>query len=199
VKPASGLKESREALAAGARPLERGEPAPLDRMENRWGVLEPTEPIATERYVPPSAPDWLQRSLSRLPAWARPPVVGAAGVTALTSGRMVDMFPRMLRDPLALGVVLFAAAAGAAAGLAFSLVRPKLERLGAVGDILTGVVCVATCLVTFLVVPPLVFGDRVVGVSTSEDVVMLVVCSLLLGALVGSWFHAARKRDADGA
>jgi hypothetical protein len=191
------LKESREALAAGTQPLGGGETAPLDRLENRWGTLEPTEPIPGERYVPPSAPDWLQRFLARLPAWARPAVVGTAAVTAFMSGRMLYIFPHRRFDPMAVGFILFAAASGAVGGLTFSLVRPKLERLGAVGDILTGIACVATCLVVFLVVPPLVFGDRVVGVSTPGDVVMLGVCSVLLGSLVGSWFNAAWKPDAD--
>ncbi len=189
------LQQSREALAAGTQPPEGDETASLDRLENRWGTLEPTEPVPGERYVPPSAPDWFQRSLARLPVWVRPAVVGAAAVTVFMSGRLLYLFPHRLLDPLAVGVILFAAASGVASGLTFSLVRPKLERLGTIGDILTGIACVATCLVVFLAVPPLVFGDRVKGASTAEDFIMLAVCSLLLGSLVGGWFNAARKQD----
>jgi len=196
------LKESREALAEGALPLEPGAAAPLDRLENFWGTREPVEEPPAERYVPPSAPDWLQRTLARLPPRARPVAVGAAAMAAFAISRIPVMVPNGLRGtavlPGAAGMILAAAASGAAGGLAFSLVRPKLEPRGAIGDILTGIVSVTTFLVIFLVVLPLVFGDPVVGVSTSEDVVVLVVCSVLLGSLVGSFFNAARKRDADG-
>lgn len=184
------------------QPLERREAAPLDRPENYWGTLEPTEAPPGERYVPPAAPDWLQRSLSRLPAWARPAVVGAVGMAALMAGRIPLMAPRGLRGtavlPGAAGMVLAAAASGALGGMVFSLLRPRLEPRGALGDVLTGIACVTASLVAFLVVLPRAFGDQVRGVSTSEDVVMLVICSLLFGSYVGALFNAARRRGENG-
>jgi len=195
------LKESREALAADARPLERGGAAPLDRPENFWGTPEPAEEPPAERYVP-STPEWAQRFLARLPVWARPAVLGAAAGMVLASIRVLDALPRILREPRhlleAAGVMLLVAAMGAVGGVAFSLVRPKLKPLGWIGDVATGVVCVTAYMCTLFVVAPLLFGEQGPVVRDAEGAVAFAGFCLFFGTIVGlSWFDAARRRDAD--
>jgi hypothetical protein len=90
--------------------------------------------------------------------------------------------------------MLVAATAAAAGGLAFSLIRPGLEPLGGVGDVLTGMVCVAAYMLAISAAAPTAFGAPAVG-GIVEAVGAAVLCSLLFGPVVGlTWFYAARKR-----
>jgi transcriptional regulator with XRE-family HTH domain len=134
--------------------------------------------------------------IGRLPEWARPAAFGAVVVAAITSVRALFLIPAMVAKPAillaALATVLLGAAAGAVGGLAFSLIRPKLARLGRMGDYLTGIVCMAAYLGAFGVVALLEYG-----IPPGRDLVMWLViggfCTVLFGIAMGRGLHGPRS------
>ncbi|SOD02504.1 hypothetical protein SAMN05216486_10397 [bacterium JGI 053] len=134
--------------------------------------------------------------IDRLPKWARPAAFGAIMLALMTSARILFLLPSMLRSPIAvltaLGTVLLAAAAGGVGGLAYSLTRPRLQRLGWVGGYLSGFVSVAAYMGAIGIV-----ALFVLGMPDRRDLVpMLVIgafCSALFGTLVGKIINDARS------
>ena len=82
-------------------------------------------------------------------------------------------------------VILAAAGAGAAAGLAYSLVRPTLRTRGVVGAYLTGIVCV------FAYMGALAIAVSDIGMFEDRSgVVIFTLVSLFFGLVMGhTWFR----------
>lgn len=104
--------------------------ARAEYVEKRFGPLPP-----------PPSPGGLVRAiglLERVPAWARPAAIGAAILGAIVGLRIVFVLPAMASQPRrfaeALVALIAAMGAGAAGGLAYSLTRSTLRRLGRPGD-----------------------------------------------------------------
>jgi hypothetical protein len=195
------LSASREALAASHGAGRSGEIAAAEasQRERRPEPHGPEQRPRGDEHVPDNAPAWLRRQLGRLPVWARPAAAGAFGLAVITGVRAVAVLPRAASEPRMLleagAAMLVVATAGAAGGLAFSLIRPRLETLGGVGDVFTGMVCVAAYMLAIFAVAPMAFGARAVGGGIIEAVAAAVFCIFLFGPVVGlTWFYAARKR-----
>lgn len=155
---------------------------------------------ARERYerehlgpppLPPNTPAWLRPILwiERIPAWARPAVMAAFLLGIVVLVRIAFNLPDVLATPGgredALVAVLAAAGAGAAAGLAYSLLRRALRTRGTIGAYATGIVCMFVYMGAFaLAFPELgVFEER-------SGMLSFAVVSLFFGLVVGhSWFR----------
>jgi len=195
------LRASREALAASAAESDEDEAWTPAAHGNRW---EPASPSAlarrdpANRYIPDQLPEWLAAVLRRFPAWARPPAVGVCVMLLMTGLPILMTLPRVLGQPdevrEGLAVLLGTCAAGAAGGLAFSVLRPRVDHLGGVGDHLTGMACVAAYITAIYLVLPVKLTGRP---GAAELILGLLFSVLVFGPVVGHfWFYAARKRDA---
>jgi drug/metabolite transporter (DMT)-like permease len=83
----------------------------------------------------------------------------------------------------ALRALAAAALGGAAWGVAYSLTRPTLRKLGTLGAYLTGVVCVIAYGGSLVAVAPIAFGETLI-----EDRVGLfafLVMAVLFGLIIG--------------
>lgn len=158
-------------------------------VEERCGPMpQPPSPAGVVRVV---------GLLERVPSWGRPAVVGAAILGAIVGLRVLFALPTVASQPRklveALTALVAAMGAGAAGGLAYSLTRPMLRRLGRPGDYLTGVVCVFAYMGAIALVAPIAFGERVI--KNRADLVVFGIVSAFFGLVVGhSWF----RKDALG-
>ena len=200
---ASGLPECEWIRAQNERPL----PSNADAIHERIQAVKAhalTCPVckARERYIekhfgPMPAfpqPGWIRIFgwFERVPAWARPAVVGALVLGAIVSVRILFALPVLFSSPGVLGGALLAvgaaAGAGAFGGIAFSLTRPVLRKLGRPGDYLTGIVCVFAYMGALAVAAPNAFGEPLIH-DSSEWVIFSIV-SLFFGLVIGhSWFR----------
>jgi len=167
------------------------------------GHLESCEVCrAHERYEaehcgplpPPPGSAWFRvfQWIERVPAWARPAVVGAAILMGIVLLRMLFLVPALMADPGRLGevalAIVAAGGAGAVGGLAYSLTRPSLRKLGVAGAYLTGIVCVFAYMGALALAAPLAFGERII--EEWADLVIFAVVSLFFGLVMGhSWFR----------
>jgi transcriptional regulator with XRE-family HTH domain len=209
---ASGLAE----CGRVAELLSAAEVSPLDETPACYEAVEAharacplcqaRERFVAERFGPlpePPTPAWLRpfEWLERAPAWARPAILGAAGLAAVVSLRVLVALPAVVSNPRKLGealvAVLAAAAAGAAGGLAYSATRPTLKRLGPAGDYLTGIVCVLAYLGALALAAPYAFGERLI--ESRSDAVIFAVGAIGFGVFIGhSWFREPRQRTTTG-
>jgi len=118
--------------------------------------------------------------------------VGALVLGAIVSVRILFALPVLFSSPGVLGGALLAvgaaAGAGAFGGIAFSLTRPVLRKLGRPGDYLTGIVCVFAYMGALAVAAPNAFGEPLIH-DSSEWVIFSIV-SLFFGLVIGhSWFR----------
>lgn len=157
--------------------------------------------IARQRYIDerfgpmppfPSA-GWLRifDLFARLPSSVRPAVGGAIILGAMSAVRVVFAIPALARQPSKIGEALLAiaaaAGAGAVGGLAYSLTRPTLRRLGRPGNYLTGIVCVFAYMGALALVAPIAFGESIV--KDRSELVIFAIVSTFFGLFVGhSWF-----------
>jgi hypothetical protein len=130
--------------------------------------------------------------IARVPAWARPAVLGALALGAIVLARILLMLPRLLSEPGKVGealvAVLAAAGAGAAGGAVYSATRPSLRKLGRPGDYLTGIVCVFGYMGALALAAPYAFGEHIVKDGT--DWVVFSIFSAFFGLFIGhSWFR----------
>jgi hypothetical protein len=158
--------------------------------------------VARDRFVaerfgpmpPMPQPGWMRvvAWFERVPSWARPAAVGAVILGAIVSVRILFALPLLFSVPAKLGEALLAvfaaAGAGAVGGFAFTLTRPRLRRLGRIGDYLTGIVCVFSYMGALALVAPVAFGERVI--KDQASLIIFVVVSAFFGLVVGhSWFR----------
>jgi hypothetical protein len=203
----SGLAECPWQLAREAAPVPENSNALLRELEaTDKHIAECPICTARDRYIEehfgpmPAPPEtvWSRvfARVERVPAWARPALLGALLLGAFVSLRIVFALPMLFRTPGRLGGLLVAvaaaAAAGAAGGFAYSLTRPTLRKLGLVGAYLTGIVCVFAYMGALLIAAPVAFGEPLV--EGGGDLGAFAVISLFFGLVMGhSWF-----RDRDG-
>lgn len=133
--------------------------------------------------------------IQRLPPWARPAAWGALVLSAVTGVRglvMLVLAGWHMRGVLeAAGAVLLAACAGGVGGLTYSLTRPAMRRLGAVGDYLSGIIAVTAYMGAVLLVLPL-FGLEPI-LSDVAGLVIFAFVSVLFGTLVGKVIHDGER------
>ena len=142
--------------------------------------------------------------IAGFPRWARPAVVGAVVVAALTLFRAV-LFVVLGRAPITPGLALMVLAAiglgaggGLVGGVAYYLVRDRFRRFGRMGDYLTGIACVYAYLLAFGI-PLALFTDEEMFQSVAGWLVLLVV-GAIFGLVIGrSWFRSAPEAAADSA
>lgn len=127
----------------------------------------------------------------KLPKVAQSTVIGALIVGALTFVRVVFGFLANPTHPLAallaLGVGTYGGAVG---GLTYGLTRPSTERLGRVGDYLTGVICVSAAFLA-VAIPLNLFTHDNTFRTKSAWVIGSIVC-VFFGLIVG---HSGFRRD----
>ena len=138
--------------------------------------------------------------LNRVPSLLRPALIGALFLGGIVSIRIVLAFPTLLRQPdhllQAIAAVLAAAGAGAFGGLAYSLTRPTLRKLGSAGAYLSGVVCVVAYLGALVVIAPIAFGESLI--EDRQDATAFAVVAVLFGLFIGHmWFRGSSAIDAD--
>lgn len=164
----------------------------LERHIRRCPTCRAREKFLTERFGPMPTPgltgvagvfEWADR----VPAIARPAVVGAALLAALVLIRILFALPRLLSEPrefVTAGVALLAAVgAGAVGGFTYSLTRPLFKRLGRPGDYLTGIVCVFAYMGSLAGVAPTAFGEPIV--EERADWVIMAIVAAVFGVFVG--------------
>jgi hypothetical protein len=119
-----------------------------------------------------------------LPRWTWPSVFGALVVGGFVVVRAVLV---VLTNPARLGEAVFAviaaAGAGAMGGLAFSLTRPLLRRLGRAGDYLSGVVAVCGYMGSLALVAPIAFGETMI--DGREDLSVFGILCVMFGLVLG--------------
>jgi len=166
--------------------------------------------LARQRYVDEHLPplpkppvfgsarviDFLGSSIERFPRLLRPAVVGALILIGIVSLRVAFALPFIFSSPEKLGealvAVLAAGAAGACGGLAYSVTRPVLVRLGLVGDYLTGVVVVLGYMGSLALAAPYAFGEAIV--EDGSGWIPFTVISIIFGLVMGhSWFAAETR------
>ena len=200
----SGLAECEWLAAKDQEPYPRGADALLkhlqliERHELACPVCVARKQFVDERFGPlPPVPQlgWMRvfELVDRIPPWARPPVFGAAVLALMTSVRVLFTLPRLYASPDKMGEALIAivaaAGAGALGGLAYSVARPSLKRLGRPGDYLTGIVCVLAYLGAIVAVAPIAFGKPIV--EARSDAVVFVIVAVFFGLVVGhTWFKS---------
>ena len=136
----------------------------------------------------------LAELIARVPRWARPAVIGAMAVAALTLFRAILMVV-LGRAPLTLGLALMVLAAmglgaygGLVGGVAFYLVRDRFRRFGRLGDYLTGIACTYAYLAAFGI-PAALFTDEEMFRSGLGWAILLLL-GAVFGVIIGhSWFR----------
>jgi len=159
-------------------------------------------------YPPPQEQGWLSKqilrglvALTRFPRWVIPPVVGAVLLFAMTALRGVFLlFSHPGRQALFafLLALVVATAAGALAGGVFVLIRIPFRYLGAIGDLLTGIILGWVYLFAILVPAKYLFGDDTL--QTSSDWVFAAAYSGGFGVVVVIlyWYNAWRMKKGQG-
>jgi hypothetical protein len=121
-------------------------------------------------------------------------VVGAAILFYIVGWRIAFAIPFVAyftyrEGPIAilmcLGVLAVAVGAGAAGGLAYTLVAAPLRHLGAFGAYLTGVVCVGTYLLALLLVLGPLTKDPALNLRDPVAQIVWVFSAVLFGSLFG--------------
>ena len=130
--------------------------------------------------------------IDRTPSWLRPALIGALLLFAIVAVRMVFALPRLLSHPAEITPLLLAlgaaSAAGAAGGLAYSLLGAPLRGLRVVGPYLAGVVTVIAYMGALALAAPYAFGEPLI--EHRSDVGPFLVISILFGLVMGhSWFR----------
>lgn len=140
-----------------------------------------------------------------LPEWMRPPAIGATLLFSIVAVRILFALLfvtwRGAADLISALVVLLAATgAGAAGGLAYSLVGRPLRRIPRVGRYLAGIVCVGAYMAPLLLWGDKIFGgDPPINFHQMSDVVMCLAIIVLFGIVIGqSWFRPERVLSRDG-
>jgi hypothetical protein len=148
------------------------------------------EQFVLERFGPmPAYPQGIWESLLEiplaLPTWAQPAAFGAAVLVGIVALRLLiaGMGSSTFSGAEALRALAAAALGGAAGGVAYSLTRPTLRKLGTLGAYLTGVVCVIAYGGSLVAVAPIAFGETLIEdrVSLFAFLVMAVLFGLILG------------------
>ena len=136
-------------------------------------------------------------ALARFPRWVIPSVVGAVLLFAMTALRGIFLIfshpgPQALLAFLLALVV--ATAVGAFAGGVFVLIRIPFRYLGAIGDLLTGVILGWVYLFSFLLPSKYLFGDDTL--QTRSDWVFAAAYSGGFGVVVVVlyWYNAWRMK-----
>ena len=137
--------------------------------------------------------EWYAVALQRTPPWAHPVVHGAAlNLVASTPGAVLAS----LMDPeipfyFVPPFLVLMAGCGGSAGLAYSLVGRRLQRVARVGTYLAGVVVTAAlCLPFFGLI--LIFGEPTAGgvpVPASVLWFSLIATALALGFVMGRFLR----------
>ena len=147
-------------------------------------------------------PAWLRLlgQLDRVPSLLKPPLFGALILGAMVSVRIVFALPTLFRQPEhlidALVAVLAASGAGAIGGLAYSLSRPTLRKLGTLGAYLSGVVCAGAYLGAFVLIAPIAFDES--PIDDRAGVISFIIGTVIAGLFIGHiWFRGPNAVDAD--
>ncbi|HET7229560.1 MAG TPA: helix-turn-helix transcriptional regulator [Longimicrobium sp.] len=126
-------------------------------------------------------------AIDHLPPWARPAAWSALVTGAYTALQVLFMLPTIIREPARLlesaGVVVLAALAGVAGGLAFSITRPVTRPLGTPGNYLGGILSMAAYVGAAIFMFPLAGGGPRIG--GAADTVIFAFVSILFGTIVG--------------
>ena len=145
---------------------------------------------------------WAAR-FDALPKWLQPAALGALILAGIVGIRLVFVLPVVLFTepsgiPRLFIALIAASAAGAAGGLAYSLVGQPMLRIPVIGRGLTGIVCVAAYLLPLLYFSTLIFGQETVPLTTPLGPQVATVCILGFGLFIGySWFDAPRRPTVD--
>jgi hypothetical protein len=162
--------------------------------------------FVTERFGPmPAFPVprglWLLRVfewVERVPAMARPAVIGAALLATHVPVGVLFSLPRFIKAPGELATaaigLLVAAAGGAMGGFAYSLTRPTFKRLGRSGDYLTGIVCVFAYLASLFLALPFTFSGPLIPGPTGW--VIIAIFSIVFGPLITALVRSESARSA---
>jgi hypothetical protein len=127
-----------------------------------------------------------------LPDWLQPPAFGALGIGAIVAVRvLLAAVTGGMRIDLALAALGLGMAGGAAGGLVFSATRPIFNKLGTVGDYLTGIVATAAYMGSFLVMFSLLPGGKPI-IEDQRDAVIYAIVTLGFGLFMGHLWHRNR-------
>ncbi len=132
-----------------------------------------------------------------LPRWAIPPVVGAVLLLAITALRGVFLLVIHPGSQALLAFVLavvVATAAGAVAGGVFVLIRIPLRYLGAIGDLLTGVILGWVYILSILVPAKYLFGDDTLQPRSSWVFAAAYSGGLGVAGVVIYWYERWRMK-----
>lgn len=198
----SGLPECTWMEAWDAAPIEDDDDAFAATMKaaedhaKTCGTCQARERFALDRFGP--APEYPLGAgfaafawLLKVPEVLQPAAFSAAFLAAVVLLRALFTIPAIIARPALLGPLLLAmlaaAGGGAMGGLAFSLTRPTLKRLGRPGDYLSGIVAVSAYLLSINLVSPVAFGEQLV--SGRSGWFAFAITAVLFGMFVGhSWF-----------
>lgn len=135
-------------------------------------------------------------AVERIPPFIRPAAFGAFMLGAWLVVPALLLAPFVVRSLSDAGqgllVVAAAIGAGAAGGLAYSLVHPITTKLGVFGPYLTGVACVAAYMGVLAAVGPSMLGDS--GITDQSDAVVFAIITLFFGLVVGHFWFGKGKR-----
>jgi hypothetical protein len=195
---ASGLPECAWLRDATAKPLPTKSDAAhahfdaIEQHVSTCDVCTARERFVAERFgpMPPiPQPSWIRifTWLAKRPPWARPAVIGALALAALTSLRVLLALPSLFSQPSKVGqavlAVVVASGSGAVAGFAYSLTRPTLRRLGRLGDYVSGIVCAFAFMAAVALVAPVAFGAPIAENRT--ELFILSAVAVVFGLFMG--------------
>ena len=157
--------------------------------------------VRTPQDAPPEH-GWFARALMvvflkirSFPPWARPPAFGAVLLFIMTAFRgvfIVAFHPGLRSLGMFLIALIVASLAGALAGAAFVIVRLPLRLLGAVGDLLTGIVL--CCVYLFGVLLPAKYWFHDDTLQTRGDWITAASIAVGFGVFVTIvYWHNVRK------
>jgi hypothetical protein len=174
-----------------------GQPGPAPGMPSPAGLTPSQVEVALLAIPVERTLDAQPRTpLARAIQWLRPATLGAGLLGGIVLIRVIVALPRLhaLGGGLSGAAIAIAAAAGAGAagGLAYSITRPALQKLGRPGDYLTGIVIVGAYMGALALAAPYAFGERMI--KDRADLVVFAALSLLFGLVIGhSWFGRREK------
>ena len=164
-------------------------------MTDDRGVEPPNRPAGPPGSQGPASAtlSHLVRVISLVPSWLRPAVVGAVLLGGIVLVRILVSLGSIRGTVTSAAAAVGAAAgAGGAGGLAYSLTRPTLRKLGRPGDYVTGVVTVAAYMGALAVAAPYAFGESLIKDRT--ELSGYAVVSVVFGLLIGhKWFGPSSK------
>ena len=160
----------------------------------------PAPPVPGWVRVVGAAGDWLRAR----PAWARPALVGAAALAAMTLVRVLLLLLAAGPDRrvlfMAVVAVPLAAAAGAVGGLVYAVAGRPLRGIPGVGPYLAGIVTVAGYMTAILALLALLGEEGVVGEDLGSTVAGVAFVSVLFGCIVGhQWLRRGEPTGRDAA